>query len=262
MDNIGKSRAKHEDYEGFVEKFKPKKTTDDCYTPPYIYDVVLAWARKKCRIPEDAGIVRPFYPGGDYENYPYAPGDVVVDNPPFSIVTKIRRFYMERGIPFFLFAPHLTLLSSFHVEENITFIVADGKIIYENGADVSTDFITNMWPTADAVVVAGDLHKLIDRAVNENKAVCELPKHEYPPEVVSSAILGKFASRGMVLSFPRREVFRISKLESQRPKGKAIFGGGLLISERLAAERLAARSVSVWELSDREKKMVRMLSEY
>lgn len=23
-----------EDYDGFVEKFKPKKTTDDCYTPP------------------------------------------------------------------------------------------------------------------------------------------------------------------------------------------------------------------------------------
>lgn len=22
------------DYDAFVEKFKPKKTTDDCYTPP------------------------------------------------------------------------------------------------------------------------------------------------------------------------------------------------------------------------------------
>lgn len=22
------------DYEGFVDKFKPKRTTDDCYTPP------------------------------------------------------------------------------------------------------------------------------------------------------------------------------------------------------------------------------------
>lgn len=22
------------DYEDFVDKFKPKKTTDDCYTPP------------------------------------------------------------------------------------------------------------------------------------------------------------------------------------------------------------------------------------
>ena len=32
------------DYEGFVEKFKPKKTTDDCYTPKEVYDVILEWA--------------------------------------------------------------------------------------------------------------------------------------------------------------------------------------------------------------------------
>lgn len=25
---------KNNDYEDFVNKFKPKKTTDDCYTPP------------------------------------------------------------------------------------------------------------------------------------------------------------------------------------------------------------------------------------
>ena len=30
-----------DDYDGFVEKFKPKKTTDDCYTPPAVYDYVL-----------------------------------------------------------------------------------------------------------------------------------------------------------------------------------------------------------------------------
>ena len=35
---MGKKQDKFEDYEGFVEKFKPKKTTDDCYTsPPTIY---------------------------------------------------------------------------------------------------------------------------------------------------------------------------------------------------------------------------------
>ena len=32
------------DYDGFVEKFKPKKTTDDCYTPKEVYDVILEWA--------------------------------------------------------------------------------------------------------------------------------------------------------------------------------------------------------------------------
>ena len=29
---------KFNDYAGFVEKFKPKKTTDDCYTPPAVYE--------------------------------------------------------------------------------------------------------------------------------------------------------------------------------------------------------------------------------
>lgn len=28
--------GKSKNYEEFVEKFKPKKTTDDCYTPDYI----------------------------------------------------------------------------------------------------------------------------------------------------------------------------------------------------------------------------------
>ena len=28
------------EYAEFIEKFKPKKTTDDCYTPGNIYDVV------------------------------------------------------------------------------------------------------------------------------------------------------------------------------------------------------------------------------
>ena len=36
-------KPKFEDYDGFVEKFKPKKATDDCYTPPKIYDEVLRY---------------------------------------------------------------------------------------------------------------------------------------------------------------------------------------------------------------------------
>ena len=36
--------AKGETYEQFVEKFKPRKTTDDCYTPPLVYEAVKGWA--------------------------------------------------------------------------------------------------------------------------------------------------------------------------------------------------------------------------
>lgn len=40
-------------YEEFVDKFKPKKTTDDCYTPGAIYEVVKDWAIKEMDWGED-----------------------------------------------------------------------------------------------------------------------------------------------------------------------------------------------------------------
>lgn len=140
-----KSKAERfNDYDGFVEKFKPKKTTDDCYTPPAVYEAVLSRARELCGIPVDAPIVRPFWPGGDYEREEYPEGCVVVDNPPFSIISRIRKFYHERGIHYFLFAPALTLFSGFNGKE--CFIVADAHVIYENGANVPTSFITDLLP--------------------------------------------------------------------------------------------------------------------
>ena len=62
---------KSKSYEEFVEKFKPKLTTDDCYTPPAIYEVIRDWACNEFKI-DPAVIVRPFYPGGDYEHYDIA----------------------------------------------------------------------------------------------------------------------------------------------------------------------------------------------
>ena len=100
---------KSQSYEEFVDKFKPKKTTDDCYTPPEVYDAVLAWVRAEYDIADDVPIVRPFWPGADYERAAYPDGCVVVDNPPFSILAKIIRFYQAHGVRFFLFAPSLTL---------------------------------------------------------------------------------------------------------------------------------------------------------
>lgn len=70
---------KNEDYNKFVDKFKPKKTTDDCYTPPLVYDAVLRWARK-CLDIEDRPVVRPFFPGGDYVHYDYPDNCVVIES--------------------------------------------------------------------------------------------------------------------------------------------------------------------------------------
>ena len=132
--------AHGETYEEFVAKFNKEKpkTTDDCYTPREIYEVVLDWANEKLNI-GDRPIVRPFYPGGDFENYDYPENCVVVDNPPFSIFAKILRWYNERGIKFFLFAPFLT-----SIREGVTLVCTDATITYDNGAYVKTGFATNM----------------------------------------------------------------------------------------------------------------------
>ena len=98
-----------ESYEEFVEKFKPKKTTDDCYTPPSVYAVIRDWACDEYNI-DPAKIVRPFYPGGDYEHYDYPEDAVVLDNPPFSILSSICTFYLNRDIPFFFVCPQFDLL--------------------------------------------------------------------------------------------------------------------------------------------------------
>ena len=110
MSNSSRSKALHDDYEGFVDKFKPKLTTDDCYTPPEVYDVVAGWVAAEYGL-DRSGFVRPFWPGGDYEAFDYPEGCTVVDNPPFSILSKIVRFYLDSGIRFFLFCPSLTAMS-------------------------------------------------------------------------------------------------------------------------------------------------------
>ena len=86
------------EYMGFVEKFKPKKTTDDCYTPPMVYDALADWVCSEYGL-DKADFCRPFYHGGDYERFDYS-RKIVVDNPPFSILSQIVKFYVEHDIKF------------------------------------------------------------------------------------------------------------------------------------------------------------------
>ena len=142
------------DYEGFLEKFEDKKTTDDCYTPKEVMDIIIEYVNDKYPL-KDKKICRPFYPGGDFESIDYLDDYTVIDNPPFSIVTKICRYYIERNIKFFLFCPHLTAFSS---DIDVTHIIASADITYENGATIKTAFITNMF--GDYKIIGdAELHK-------------------------------------------------------------------------------------------------------
>ena len=253
-------------YEAFVEKFKPKKTTDDCYTPPEVYEAVKDWVCREYGVAPDT-IVRPFWPGGDYENYPYPGGCVVVDNPPFSILARIKRFYIERGIPFFLFAPGLTLFS--RDNEGLTYVVIASTIIYENGARINTAFVTNMGGDvlAKTAPELGDAITEAQRKKREESAN-RLPVYKYPDHVLTPAMLKYLCGHGITHEIRRKDCVFIRALDDQRAQGKHIFGAGFLLSEKAAAEKAAAEKAAaekaaaiVWQLSDREKEIIRGLSE-
>lgn len=240
------------EYQAFVDKFKPKLTTDDCYTPPLIYETIKDWACKKYDI-DPAKIVRPFYPGGDYEYFDYSDGAVVLDNPPFSILSKICAFYLDRDIPFFLFAPSLTAFAGRSVAMRTNHIICDAEIEYENGAKVSTSFVTSYG--GDIVAqTAPDLTRAVADATAKIKAETKrkLPRYEYPDHILTAAMLNKYSKYGVELTVRRGDCALVSKLDAQAESKKAIFGGGLLLSERAAARK--------WELSDREKAIVAKMS--
>ena len=63
----------NEEYNEFLDKFEQKKTTDDCYTPEIIYDAIADWVADTYGL-EKQNFIRPFYPGGDYQNEKYPTG--------------------------------------------------------------------------------------------------------------------------------------------------------------------------------------------
>lgn len=164
MNAYGRSKESFYDYEGFVEKFKPKKTTDDCYTPENIYNVIADWAAQEYGL-DRKNFVRPFWPGGDYESFDYPENCVVVDNPPFSIVLKIIEYYMMRGIKFFLFYP--SEAASALSRDGVCLLTTGSRITYENGAQVRTSFLTNM-ESEYVVRTAPDLQALLAREIKRN----------------------------------------------------------------------------------------------
>ena len=256
----------NDQYSLFLQKFERKKTTDDCYTPQSIYEVVADWVAERYGVNKDT-FVRPFWPDSDYTQFDYPKGCVVVDNPPFSILSKIVTDYNDEGIRFFLFAPYLRLIP------HACNVIAPADIIYENGAEVATAFVTNLAPEL-ALEACPDLCNRLKAADKKNreKQKKQLPKYELPVEVITSARAGYIAIHGVALKVRRDECQFIRTLDAMRKAGASgIYGSGLLLSERAAAERAAAEraaaeraaaeriNVISWPLSEVEKLAVKTM---
>ena len=242
------------EYAEFLEKFEAKKTTDDCFTPAPVFAAVHQWAAAEYSL-EGRRIVRPFHPGGDFVAFDYQPGDVVLDNPPFSILTKISKFYDRRGIDYFLFAPALTL---FNIKAP-TMLVVGETIEYANGAKIATSFITSLEPNIRVRTAPALVNAL--REIREKKP--RLPKYIYPFNVRNSALLHRI--RNVDFSVPANECELISSMDAQNYHDKAIFGGGIIISDSKAAELKAAElkeeiDSTEWSISEREQDIINRLN--
>ena len=255
--DTGESEEGEDEYQEFLDKFEAKHTTDDCYTPEKVYDAVKDWVADKYQI-DLKDFVRPFYPGGDYQNEKYKTKSVVVDNPPFSILAQIIRWYTDHGIRFFLFASALTVFSSALGSASV--LCTGVSIVYANGATVATSFVTNLEPEEIRARTAPDLYKSVSAAVDAVLAETrrEIPVYIYPDYVATAAMLNRYSKYGVDYKITKAQSASIDALDSQKDAGKSIFGKGLLLSERAAAERAAGTR---WEISPRERKFIQSLGD-
>ena len=245
------------DYESFLAKFTDTpKTTDDCYTPPDVYEAVVEYVGTVVDL-TGKQILRPFYPGGDYERAEYPADGIVIDNPPFSIFTKICRFYSERGIPFFLFGPGITIGSVF---KYCTAVIVSEQVRFINGAMVKVNFASNLF--GDLVIVtAPSLSEAIGRCPSQNQKV-NLPKYAYPAELVSVSDFQTICNGGICFAIRRGECVKVKKI-GNHPRKSGLFGDHLLTTHAIGAAKEAAKeaakSAIPVTLSEREQRIVEAL---
>lgn len=222
------------DYDSFVAKFGKEvpKTTDDCFTPPAVYQAVLDWLGTKVDL-TGKDIIRPFYPGGDYQATEYTENSVVVDNPPFSILAQIIDFYIDNNVKFFLFAPYLTLFG--YATRPVTMIVINGEIVYANGAEVSTGFLTNLFPGIKAMTSITLSVAIESTAPPKPRKT----KYNWPANIVRMSNLSMCLGRGAETTIYDHECICLKQLGYLRDIGKSVYGGCLLVNDAVA-DRIAA----------------------
>ena len=248
-----------EEYKAFTDKFKPTYSTDDCFTPDNIYEAIKAWAFRRYELPEDTKVIRPFYPGGDYQHEEYPKGCVVIDNPPFSIAAQIIGWYQARDIPFFLFANGLTVGGLAWKRKGLTAVCSGAQISYDNSANIQTNFITNMSPDLMAESVP-ELHETIEELNKENlkKTTKHATKLAMPDHIVTAARMNYLAVHATPFQVKAGDGIFVRKLDNY---ACGIYGGGILLSDTMAAERAAAERAAALKvpLSDREKALVKTM---
>lgn len=248
------------DYESYVAKFQDgPKTTDDTFTPRDVYEAVLRYVGEVYDL-SDKVILRPFYPGGDYENAEYPENGVVIDNPPFSLFVPIVEFYTARNIPFFIFGSGLTITNCCRC---CTAVIIAEQITFENGAKVKCNFASNLF--GDTMIMTAPKLDEYLRACKSQEYKKPLARIGYPDEILSCGQMQIICKGGIEFSVKRSEceiVRRLDRLNSYAHKG-GLFGYHFILNSAKTAEKQAARAAAentdYVQLSDRERKIIEKL---
>lgn len=174
--------------------------------------------------------------------------------------TKICKFYSERGIPFFLFGPGLTIASCC---KYCTAVIASAQIVFDNGAKVRCNFASNIFGDT-LVMTAPRLAELIEACPSQN-VKAGLPKYGYPDEVLSVSDMQTICNGGVDFSVGRCEAEIIRNLDNH-PQRRGLFGDHFLLSSAKVKAKVKAKAkakakaratkVIPIELSAREMKIV------
>lgn len=136
---------RNESFQHFIEAKRNKTlgvraTKDEIYTDETEYNDLTEFFKQYYPTAFAGPIVRPFYPGGDYTDLTQYPADCLVfDNPPFSMSSKIIKFYLTHNIKFLLFSPGNSISS---IRQNIS--VWNGCTIHYDATSFFTQFVTNL----------------------------------------------------------------------------------------------------------------------
>lgn len=237
------------DYESFLAKFADNpKTTDDCFTPQDVFEAVVKYVGTIIDL-TDKLILRPFYPGGDYEHSEYPNNGVVIDNPPFSIFTKCCAFYVRHDIPFFLFGPGLTISSCC---KYCTAVIVSDQITFENGAKIKCNFASNLY--GDTIITTAPLLSKYIAECKSQKTKANLPKYGYPENVLSISDMQTICKGNIDFAVSRKECRVIRDLDCH-PKGSGLFGDHFLLN----TEKAAALNIIPIQLSYREQRIIERL---
>ena len=216
-------------------------TTDECYTPPAVYDTVLDYAVERYNL-QNKHIVRPFIPGGDYQKYVYDKNDVVIDNPPFSMTTKITKWYINHDIPFFLFINGIygvSLSRGLHGKATVIATNTNASFYHKpNNKVIKMGFVTNLEPKN--IIIRGDatLTNRLNGLIKKNS----FKRFRYPENFLKNNDILAALQRNVELKLTTNNCLFEDNLDYHKAQIHAksqrfdVFGGGYLVNDKLYAE--------------------------